>query len=596
MADGVDPAKDAAQAMPGLAQLQHWTRIIGQAQQLIMEKATALPAMPGSLPSVFPSLPHADLERIAAIQADAARDGMAIWQRFLAGMGAPGMTEADSADLPPEPEATTRRDRRFADPAWKEHPLFDLMRQTYLVSADALLRMADSVDGLDGKQKEKLRFSTRALVDAVSPSNFALTNPKVLARAMESRGESLLKGLEHMLADVERGQLTHADGSQFEVGRNLAATSGKVVHETPLYQLIHYAPTTETVLETPLIIFPPWINRFYILDLSPEKSFVRWAVEQGISVFMVSWKSADASMADVVLDDYVKAQIDAIDTVRDLLDVPAVHTIGYCVAGTTLAATLAVLAARAEAGKVASVTFFTAQVDFSEAGDLTLFVDDEQIALIESLSTDGFLDGRYMAATFNLLRGNDLIWSYVVNNYLLGDDYPPFDLLYWNGDTTNLPVKWHRAYLSDFYRDNRLAQPDSMVVDGTPVDLRRIRTPAYIQAGAEDHIAPPQSVWKITHHLSGPMRFVLAGSGHIAGVVNPPSSGKYQYWTCAEPQPTLDAFRAAAIETKGSWWPDWLGWIVALHPARVPAKKARKPGKGKAKAIENAPGRYVQSR
>jgi polyhydroxyalkanoate synthase subunit PhaC len=382
------------------------------------------------------------------------------------------------------------------------------------------------------------------------------------------------------------------------VGLNIAATPGKVIHETPLYQLIQYAPTTAQVIETPLVIFPPWINRFYILDLNPRNSFIRWAVEQGLTVFVVSWKSADESIADVAMDDYVvRGQVDAIDTVRELLGVEHVHTIGYCVAGTALAMTLAYLAARGEAGKVRSATFFTAQVDFTEAGDLTLLVDDEHIQLIDSLTAgSGVLDGRYMAATFNLLRGRDLIWNYVVQNYLLGEEYPAFDLLYWNGDTTNLPAKWHRAYLQDLYRDNKLVEPDALSIDGVPIDLRRIETPAYVQAGREDHIAPCRSVWKLTDHLAGPVRFVLAGSGHIAGVINPPQANKYQYWTCDAPAESLEAFEAAARETKGSWWPDWRIWIEDLGSETVPAVGARIPGEGTLPAIEDAPGRYVRTR
>jgi len=370
-----------------------------------------------------------------------------------------------------------------------------------------------------------------------------------------------------------------------------------VIKETPLYQLIQYAPVTTEVLKTPLVIFPPWINRFYILDLNPEKSFIRWAVAQGLTVFVVSWKSADASMKDVTWDDYiVRGQVDAIDTVRDLLGVEGVHAIGYCVAGTTLAATLAWLAATDAAEKVKSATFFTAQVDFSKSGELNLFVDDEQLKLIEGLSSEGFLDGRYMAATFNLLRGRDLIWNYVQNNYLLGQDYAPFDLLHWNGDTTNLPAKWHKAYLTELYRDNKLVAPGAVSVDGIPIDLRRVSTPSYIQAGREDHIAPLESVWKIMDHFAGPMRFVLAGSGHIAGVVNPPSAGKYQYWTNEAPVASLHEFIAGATETPGSWWPDWIGWLTGQDADKVPAKGARVPGKGKLKAIEDAPGRYVRTR
>jgi polyhydroxyalkanoate synthase len=430
----------------------------------------------------------------------------------------------------------------------------------------------------------------------MSPSNFPATNPEVLARTIETRGENLLKGMQNMLADMAKGQLTHTPGDAFELGRNLATTPGKVVHRTPLYELIQYTPVTETVMKTPIVIFPPWINRFYILDLTPEKSFIRWATEQGLTVFMVSWKSADASMAEVIWDDYVLAQIDAIDTIRAALEVEAVHAIGYCVAGTTLAATLSLLTTRGEAAKVASATFFTAQVDFTRAGDLLNFVDDEQIKLLKNFSPDGFLDGRYMAATFNLLRGRDLIWNYVTSNYLLGQDYMPFDLLHWNSDITNLPSKWHVSYLTDLYRDNLLVKPGALSVAGTPLDLGQVETPAYVQAGREDHIAPAESVWAITHHFKGPLRFVLAGSGHIAGVVNHPAAGKYQYWTNDAKVDSLEEFVAGATETKGSWWPDWRSWLEARDAEQIPAKDARIPGAGSLVALGDAPGDYVRLR
>jgi polyhydroxyalkanoate synthase len=310
---------------------------------------------------------------------------------------------------------------------------------------------------------------------------------------------------------------------------------------------------------------------------------------------MVSWRSADENMADVVWDDYVRAQIEAIDFVCERIGVPAVHTVGYCVAGTTLAATLAILARRRQAGKVASATFFTAQVDFERAGDLKVFVDDTQLELVKQASQGGYLDGRYMAATFNLLRGTELIWNTVINHYLLGEDYPAFDLLHWNGDVTNLPAKWHAAYLRDCYRDNRLVVPDALEADGTPIDLNLIETPAYIQAGREDHIAPPESVLRMLDYLGGPKRFVLAGSGHIAGVVNPPAANKYQYWT-GEPRPTIVEFLAGATEHPGSWWTDWLTWLEARDPARVPATGNRAPGGKGDKTIEDAPGRYVATR
>jgi polyhydroxyalkanoate synthase len=519
-------------------------------------------------------------------------EGLDIWQRALGGGKGAGESGEKSAL-----ETRADQDRRFAAPEWRDNPIFDTIRQTYLLVSDRLLGSVDAIEGVDEATRGKMRFMTKAFVDAMAPSNFALTNPQVLERAMETKGESLLHGLDHMLKDLEKGQLTHTDPDAFEVGRNIAMTPGKVVKQTAMYQLIQYAPTTGKVLAVPLIIFPPWINRFYILDLNPKKSFIRWAVAQGLTVFIVSWKSADESMKDVALDDYVLAQAEAIDAVRESLGVAAVHAIGYCVAGTMMAATLALLEARGEAGKVASATFFTAQVDFSESGDLKLFIGDEQMELIRQLSADkGYLDGRYMAATFNLLRGRDLIWSYVTNNYLLGEDYPQFDLLHWNGDTTNLPADWHRAYLQQVYRENRLVQPGGLSIDGVPIDLRTVKVPTYVQAGREDHIAPPQSVWKITHHFSGPMKFVLAGSGHIAGVVNPPEAQKYQYWTNDAKAESLDDFIAGATETKGSWWPDWMAWIRGISDEQVSAAGVRVPGKGRLKAIEDAPGSYVKAR
>ena len=492
--------------------------------------------------------------------------------------------------------AHSRQDRRFADPKWREQPLYAVLHQTYLMLAEQVLGSVDKLSGIEPDKHEQLRFAARTLVEALSPDHFPLTNPLVIDRAIETKGESLVKGMEHLIADLGRGQLTHTDPEAFKLGKNIAMTPGKVVHESRLFQLIQYTPTTDKVLDVPLVIFPPWINRFYILDLNPGKSFVRWAVEQGVSVFMVSWKSADASMADITWDDYVRAQIEAIDTVRARLKVPAVHTIGYCVAGTTLAATLAVLARRGEADRVKSATYFTAQVDFEKAGELKHFIDDSQIATLASLSPEGFLDGRYMAATFNLLRGNDLIWNYVINHYLLGQDYPAFDLLHWNGDTTNLPAKWHQSYLKDLYRDNRLIVPDELSADGTPIDLSRIETSSFVQAGREDHIAPPESVWRSTRHFKGPVRFVLAGSGHIAGVVNPPKAGKYQYWTNDQPADTLEQFVAGATEHPGSWWPCWLGWLREQDDVRVPAKGKRAPGGKNDPVIEDAPGRYVRMR
>ena len=577
-----DSATDTASPnFPTLEDWQHWTLVTGRAQQMLLETLADSWNSGNAGPGL--KLPQAP-DPMALISAGAAAwsQGLEAWGKMLGGVQA----------------AASSKDKRFAAPEWRDHPLFDTIRQSYLAISDQLMKGVDQAEGIDDQTRQKLRFLTQGVIDAMSPSNFALTNPEVLKATLDSRGQNLLDGLRHMLDDMKAGQMTHVAKGHFEVGRNLATTPGKVVHETPLYQLIQYTPTTKAVLETPLIVFPPWINRFYILDLTPEKSFVRWCVENGITLFMVSWKSADESIRDIGLDDYVlRGQVDAIDTVRDLLGVKSVHTIGYCVAGTTLCATMAMLAARGEEHKIASATLFTAQVDFSEAGDLRLFLGDDYMALLGQLTADtGVVDGRTMAATFNLLRGRDLVWNYVVNNYLLGKEPPPFDLLHWNGDVTNLPAAWHRDYLASLYKENRLVECGGIVVDGTPIDLASITTPLYIQAGREDHIAPPESVWKIMDHVHSPKRFVLAGSGHIAGVVNPPSANKYGHWINEGEPRSLAEFIEGSTEIKGSWWPDWLAWLKARTPKEVTATGARVPGKGKKKAIEDAPGRYVKMR
>ncbi|WP_232494379.1 PHA/PHB synthase family protein [Novosphingobium kaempferiae] len=541
----------------------------------------------GTAEAVMRQLPFANPE----IQQKLWNEGLSLVNAVFGqyGLGPRGEQAHEEPELP-------RRDHRFSAPEWRSQPFFAVLHQLYLMMSEQVLGMADAVEGLEPARKAQLRFATRTVVDALSPANFPLTNPVALAKATETRGESIVRGFENLLDDMRKGQLTHTRPGAFVLGENIAVTPGKVVFETPLYQLIQYTPTTEKVLATPLVIFPPWINRFYILDLNARKSFVRWAVEQGVTVFMVSWKSADASMADLVWDDYITAQIEAVDFVRERLGVPSAHTVGYCVAGTTLAATLAVLARKGQADRIASATFFTAQVDFEDAGDLKNFIDDQQIETVGRLSPEGYLDGRYLAATFNILRGNDLIWNYVERNYLKGEDYPAFDLLHWNGDVTNLPARWHGNYLRDLYRDNRLAVADSLSACGVPIDLHRIATPTYIQAGREDHIAPPTSVWKLTRYLAGPWTFLLAGSGHIAGVVNPPSTGKYQYWTNDGSPDTLASFVDGATEHPGSWWPHWIEWLRALDSAQVPARGKRKPGGRGDKVIEDAPGRYVASR
>ncbi|HWU01594.1 MAG TPA: alpha/beta fold hydrolase [Novosphingobium sp.] len=592
------PTGNAALPLADPDDAAHWAEITARLQTMWLDfqseqagKLGVLPMLPG-LPAGWQQMVESWMRHMPLAQSQVQQklwaDTLSLWDGIAAQVG------NQSGNEPP---VLPRADRRFADPRWREQPYFALVHQAYLLLAEQITAMAEAVDGLDPARKEQLRFVTRTMVEAMSPDHFPMTNPLVIEKALETRGDSLVKGFEHLLGDLRKGQLTHTDTGAFCVGENIAVTPGKVVHRSRLFEIIQYTPSTENVLETPLVIFPPWINRFYILDLNPKKSFVKWAVDQGISTFMVSWKSADASMADVTWDDYIAAQIEAIDVVRERLKVPSVHTIGYCVAGTTLAATLAILARKGEAAKVASATFFTAQVDFEKAGDLRNFIDDQQLAALAALAPDGFLDGRYLAATFNVLRGTDLIWNYVTNNYLLGQDYPAFDLLYWNGDTTNLPAKWHLEYLRDLYRDNRLVQADSLSALGTPIDLAQITTPCYIQAGREDHIAPAESVWRLTSHLPhARATFVLAGSGHIAGVVNPPSSGKYQYWTNETPHETLEGFVAGATETPGSWWPHWRGWLGGIDSAQVPAGGRRVPGGRGDKVLAEAPGDFVRER
>ncbi len=593
---GALPAPGAAPA-----DMQQWAEVGTKLQTMWMQYQAERLADPKALVPYFDparwmalasnwyrQMPIAQVERQQALW----EEGFRLWEEVLGQYGL-GPKAAEKSEGEPD---LPRKDRRFADERWRTHPAFALIHQTYLFLAERVGEMVEHMEGLTDQQREQLRFTTRTVTEAASPANFPMLNPVVLERTIETKGENLVKGMEHLLADLRRGQLSHTDASAFKLGENIATTPGKVVHETPLYQLIQYTPTTENVLETPLVIFPPWINRFYILDLNEKKSFVRWAVAQGVSVFMVSWKSADAEMKDVVWDDYVRAQIEAIDLVRDRLDVPSAHAIGYCVAGTTLAATLSLLHKRGEADRVKSATFFTAQVDFAKAGELLNFVDDQQLMAVEAMSPDGYLDGRYMAATFNMLRGTDLIWNYVVNNYLLGEDYPAFDLLHWNGDVTNLPAKWHQQYLRDLYRDNKLVQAGALRVDGDEIDLGNVQTPTYVQAGKEDHIAPAESVWSITDHFAGPVKFVLAGSGHIAGVVNPPDAKKYQYWTNDGSPRSLEEFRQGAEEHAGSWWPDWIEWLREQAPDTVEAAGKRMPGGDGDTVIENAPGRYVIAR
>ncbi|MFK8251608.1 class I poly(R)-hydroxyalkanoic acid synthase [Ancylobacter terrae] len=489
------------------------------------------------------------------------------------------------------------RDARFSDSEWSSNPFFDALKQTYLITsnwAEDLVKDAE----IDAHTKHKADFYVRQIAGAVSPSNFVLTNPEILRATIASKGENLVRGMKMLAEDIEAGggdlKIRQSDNTKFQVGVNLATTPGKVVFQNELMQLIQYAPSTETVMEVPLVIVPPWINKFYVLDLNPEKSFIRWAVAQGLTVFVVSWVNPDPSHADKGFESYMRdGVLKAVEVAQEITGSKDVHTVGYCVGGTMLAITLAWLAARRKTAGIRTATFFTAQVDFSLAGDLKVFIDEEQVSYLErKMLESGVLDGRRMANAFNMLRANDLIWPYVVNNYLKGQSPFPFDMLYWNADSTRLPAANHSFYLRNCYLENSLAKGD-LTIAGQKLDLRKIKIPTYSVATREDHIAPAVSVFLGNQLFGTPPRFVLSGSGHIAGVVNPPSRGKYEYWTGPAPSGTLEEWIAQAEMRPGSWWPDWIAWLEPQSGAQVPP---REPGSEKYPPLEDAPGSYVKVR
>jgi len=488
-------------------------------------------------------------------------------------------------------------DKRFNDPEWTQNQFFDFLKQAYLLTAQWADKLVHATD-LDPHTKQKAEFYMRQITNALAPTNFILTNPELLRETLTSNADNLVRGM-HMLAeDIERGggnlRIRQSDSSMFEVGRNLATTPGKVIFQNELMQLIQYAPSTETVLKRPLLIVPPWINKYYVLDLTPEKSFIKWCVDQGLTVFCISWVNPDARLAEKTFEDYVRhGPLAALDAIKEATGEEKVHAVGYCVGGTLLAVTLAAMAAWHDR-RIASATLFAAQVDFTYAGDLKVFVDEEQVKAIEHrMSERGYLDSRSMATVFNLLRSNDLLWPYVINNYMKGKAPFPFDLLYWNSDATRLPAANHSFYLRNCYLDNKLAK-GGMILGNTPIDLKATTVPIYNLATREDHIAPAKSVMFGSKLFGGDVRFVVAGSGHIAGVVNPPAKKKYQYWTGQKPRNAdIEGWLAKAKENPGSWWPDWLLWITRQSATEVPA---RVPGGGALKPIEDAPGRYVKVR
>ncbi|MFL4971829.1 MAG: PHA/PHB synthase family protein [Xanthobacteraceae bacterium] len=528
-----------------------------------------------------------DPQRALELQTRLARDYLELWASTAKRMAG----EEAQPVAAPDP-----KDRRFADPEWSSNQFFDFLKQAYLLTTRWADHVVKNAEGLDAHTRQKAEFYMRQIANATSPSNFVLTNPELLRATLSSNAENLVRGM-HMLAeDIAAGhgslKIRQSDASMFQVGKNLAITPGKVIFQNDLMQLIQYAPTTKSVLKVPLLIVPPWINKFYILDLTPEKSFIKWCVDCGLTVFVISWVNPDARLAKKSFEEYMReGPLEALDLIEQVTGERRVHTIGYCVGGTLLAVTLAHMAAQGD-DRVISATLFAAQVDFTYAGDLKVFVDEERVQALERrMEQQGYLEGAKMASAFNMLRSNDLIWPYVVGNYLKGEPPFAFDLLHWNSDSTRMPAANHSFYLRNCYLNNTLSKGE-MIIAGEPIDVGKITIPVYNLATREDHIAPAKSVFLGSKFFGGPVKFVVAGSGHIAGVINPPDKKKYQYWTGGAPTGNLDAWLGAAEEHPGSWWPDWLAWIKQQDAAEA---AARQPGGGKLKPIEDAPGSYVKT-
>jgi len=492
--------------------------------------------------------------------------------------------------------APAQGDRRFSEKEWSENFIFDYIKQSYLLAAQWLQHNVEDTDFPDERSRQKVDFYIRQFIDAMAPTNFVATNPKVLRETVETRGENLIRGLNHLLQDLEAGKgslkISQTKPDTFEVGKNIATTPGKVVHRGRLMELLCYEPQTETQFKRPLMIVPPWINKYYILDLQPKNSFVRWAAEHGHTVYVLSWVNPHEELANATFEDYIREGVmEALDAIERDIGTGEVNAVGYCLGGTLLAATLAHMAAVGD-DRIKSATYFASLVDFSEPGELGVFIDEEQIKSIEeAMAKKGYLEGNQMATTFNMLRANDLIWSFVVNNYLMGKDPFPFDLLYWNSDSTRMPKAMHSFYLRNMYQQNQLAQPGKLTLLGTPLDLRAIKTPTTVIGTKEDHIAPWKAVYKGCRNYGGEKHFILAASGHIAGIVNPPVANKYGYWLNEEWPEDRDAWFAGAEEHKGSWWPHWQQWVAKFAGDEVPA---RQPGHNGLAALDDAPGTYVK--
>ncbi|GAB3247944.1 PHA/PHB synthase family protein [Chitinimonas naiadis] len=508
------------------------------------------------------------------------------WQRFW--LGAPAGEE--------------QSDKRFKDELWTSNQVFGFVKQAYLLAARHIQDTVAELDGLDKPTSQRVQFYTRQFVDAMAPTNFLATNPAALKATVESGGENLIKGFAHLLEDLERndGRLMPrmTDPGAFKLGDNIALTPGAVIYQNELMQLIQYAPATDKVHQTPLLIVPPWINKFYILDLKPKNSLIKWLVEQGHTVFVISWVNPTEQHRDKHFENYMQEGIlAAMTAIEAATGEPVVNVAGYCIGGTLLAATLAYLAAakdKSASKRIASASFFTTMIDFSDPGELGVFIDELQLQSLDAyMDEKGYLEGHQMAGVFNMLRENDLIWNFVVNNYLLGREPMPFDLLYWNCDATRMPAAMHRFYLRKMYLENVLKDPGGIELAGVPIDVRNIKTPAYFISAREDHIAPWQSTYAGACLLAGPVRFVLGGSGHIAGIVNPPSAGKYGYASNTQLPPSARTWLSGSTAHEGSWWQDWSAWLQPFNGKRV---AARVPGKGKLAALEPAPGSYVQAK
>ncbi|MFT5447190.1 MAG: polyhydroxyalkanoate synthase [Gammaproteobacteria bacterium] len=521
---------------------------------------------------------------------------MKFWQDYAQlWSGATQRARGESADAVIEPEPS---DRRFKNAEWDSNPVFDFIKQSYLLTARCIDESVAGTQGLDEHAHDKLSFYARQFVDAMAPTNFAATNPDVMRETLDTGGENLLKGLANLLEDLERGhgklRVRMTDSERFTLGENVAVTPGKVVFQNDLMQLLQYAPSTPTVFKRPLLIIPPWINKFYILDLSARNSLIKWAVEQGHTVFVISWVNPDATLAGKTFEDYMhEGPLAALDAIKAATGERSAKVIGYCLGGTLLAATLAYMAKKKDT-RISCATFLTTMVDFSEPGELGVFIDDEQLESMEKeMHQRGYFDGANMAEAFNLLRANDLIWSFVVNNYLMGKEPFPFDLLFWNSDSTRMPREMHTFYLRKMYQQNMLCKPGGISLDGIAIDLRDVKRPCYIFAAREDHIAPWKSAYSATGLYGGKVRFVLGASGHIAGVVNPPAANKYGYWSNDELPASADEWFGGASAHEGSWWTDWAKWVSPYNGVRI---DARQPGDGKLSVVEDAPGSYVKVR